>query len=65
MQHDDMSRELFALEQKFWNAIRNRGGATADVDLKVFDASVRGRRAGQWVCVAHTGSLAEAPCGRH
>lgn len=29
MQHDDMSRELFALEQKFWNAIKDRDAASA------------------------------------
>lgn len=29
MQHDKISRELVALEQEFWHAIKNRDAATA------------------------------------
>lgn len=133
MQHDDISRELVALEQEFWRAIKSRDAATAvalsddpcvvvgaqgvgeidkatlagmlanapyqlkdfafddihvrrvtddvavvaykvredlvvdgqDVDLKAFDSSIWVRRAGHWVCVVHTESLAGDPYGRH
>lgn len=133
MQHDDISRELVALEQEFWHAIKSRDAATAvalsddpcvvvgaqgvgeidkatlagmlanapyqlkdfafddihvrrvtddvavvaykvredlvvdgqDVDLKAFDSSIWVRRAGHWVCVVHTESLAGDPYGRH
>ncbi|WP_265942718.1 hypothetical protein [Dechloromonas sp. A34] len=30
MQHDDISRELVALEQEFWHAIKNQDAATGD-----------------------------------
>ncbi len=133
MKHTDISRELIALEQKFWHAIKDKDTATAvalsddpcvvvgaqgvgevdkatlagmlanapyqlkdfsfddfhvrrvtddvavvaykvredllvdgqDVDLKAFDSSIWVRRAGQWVCVVHTESLAGDPYGRH
>jgi hypothetical protein len=134
MEHSDsLDRELFTLEQKYWNAIRDRDSSTAaslssdpcvvvgaqgvgeldkatldrmlqgatyelkdfalddfrvrrvtddvamvaykvkedlvvegqDLSLQAFDSSVWVRRNGQWVCVAHTESLAGDPFGRH
>ena len=134
MEHSDrLGRELFTLEQKYWNAIRDRDSSTAaslssdpcvvvgaqgvgeldratlarmmqgatyelknfefddfrvrhvtddvalvaykvkedlvvegqDLNLEAFDSSVWVRRDGQWVCVAHTESIAGDPFGRH
>ena len=36
-----------------------------DLNLQAFNSSVWVRRNGQWVCVAHTESIAGDPFGRH